>query len=241
MKHFYLLITTFLLTAAQAGAQSSLSQLAGFDARDIRAFAEVPPPERVEDESSSTADFDFVVRGEADADPDGVLFDPFTSKGPADASRIPYLALARAEAEAQGVDLALVLSVIQKESSFNPRAYNKSSGATGLMQLLPSTARWLGLRDTAQLTTPAVNIKYGVKYLKYLWGEFGEGDFAALTAEAVAARPAQMTIAAYNAGPGNVRKYDGVPPFKETRNYVVKVTQYFSDYKALLAAAVPAP
>lgn len=238
MKRIFLLIPALFLGGA-AAAQTAVSQLPGIDSRDLRAFAEVPPPELLPDESSPSADFDFFVRGEADADPDAELFNPFDSRTPADASRIPYLALARAEAEAQGVDLALVLSVIQKESSFNPRAYNRTSGATGLMQLLPSTARWLGLRDTTQLTTPAVNIKYGVKYLKYLWGEFGEGDFSALTPESVAARPAQMTIAAYNAGPGNVKKYDGVPPFKETRNYVVKVTQYFADYEALLA--VPAP
>jgi len=232
MKSLFLLAAALFLAPAAARAQYAYSQLPGIDSRDMKAFAEVPPPTLVE--TGADDDFDFVVRGDADEDPDAQLFDPFDGKSAPDAARIPYLETARKEAEAQGVDVALVLAVIQKESSFNPRAYNKGSGATGLMQVLPSTARWLGLRDTSTLSQPAVNIKYGVKYIKYLWGEFGQGDSAALTPEMVAARPAQMVIAAYNAGPGNVRKYDGVPPFKETRNYVVKVTQYFGSYKALL-------
>jgi soluble lytic murein transglycosylase-like protein len=241
MKTISTLVTVLLLAASAAGA-NSFSQLAGYGG-DAAAPEPVAAPEIMEDPSSPTAEFDFLVRGEADYDADAELFNPFRTaeKAAGAAKPIPYLDLARAEAQAQGVDLALVLAIIQKESSFNRKAYNKSSGATGLMQLLPSTAKWMGLKDTSQLTNAAVNIKYGVKYMKYLWGEFGEGSPASLTAETLGRKSSQMSLAAYNAGPGNVRKYNDVPPFKETRNYVKLVTEYFSDYKGLLSDLPPAP
>lgn len=243
MKSLLALIPALLLAAAAARAQS-FAELS-----DLAPGTETPAPapaagvEILEDPSSPTAEFDFLVRGEAEHEPGAVLFNPFRTeeKAAGSAAAVPFLEIARAEAQAQGVDLALILAVIQKESSFNPRAYNKTSGATGLMQVLPSTAKWMGCKDTSKLSTPSVNIKYGVKYLKYLWGEFGEGSPASLTAQAVALRSSQMAIAAYNAGPGNVRKYDGVPPFKETRDYVKKVTAWFSDYKDLLSDLPAAP
>lgn len=243
MKSSLALIPALLLAAAAARAQS-YQELSGL-ASGAEAAAAAPEavPEIIEDPSSPTAESDFLVRGEAEHEPGAVLFSLYSleEKALGAAPKIPYLELARAEAQAQGMDAALILAVIQKESSFDPKAYNSKSGATGLMQVLPSTAKWLGLKDTSKLSTPAVNIKYGVKYLKYLWGEFGEGSPAALTAETLAARPSQMSIAAYNAGPGNVRKYDGVPPFKETRNYVKKVTAYFADYKQHLSDLPAAP
>jgi soluble lytic murein transglycosylase-like protein len=234
MKRILILLPALLLAAAAARAQS-FSELAGF-AGDAPAPVPEAGIEILEDPSSPTAEFDFLVRDEAEQEPGAELFNPFRTaeKTAGAAPRIPYLDLARAEAQAQGVDLALVLAVIQKESSFNPKAHS-SYDARGLMQLLPSTAKWLGLKDTSQLYTPAVNIKYGVKYLKYLWGEFGEGSLAPLTAQTISLKTSQMALAAYNAGPGNVRKYNDVPPFKETRSYVKKVTQYFSNYKELLS------
>lgn len=241
MKTLSNLAAVLLLAASAAGAQS-FPQLAacGGEAAEPEA---VTAPEILEDPSSPTAEFDFLVRGEAEHEADAELFNPFrpATKAAGAAKPIPYLDIARAEAEAQGVDLALILAMIQKESSFNRKAYNKNSGATGLMQLLPSTAKWMGLKDTTQLTNAAVNIKYGVKYLKYLWGEFGEGSPAALTAEAMGLKSSRMAVAAYNAGPGNVRKYNDVPPFKETRNYVKLVTEYFSNYKQLLSDPPAAP
>lgn len=243
MKSLLALIPALLLAAAAARAES-FSELSGLTpAQETASPAPEPGIEILEDPSSPTAEFDFLVRGEAEHEPGAVLFNPFRTeeKAAGSAAAIPFLEIARAEAQAQGVDLALVLAVIQKESSFNPRAYNSGSGATGLMQLLPSTAKWMGCKDTSKLTTPSVNIKYGVKYLKYLWGEFGEGSPASLTAAAMALKTSQMAIAAYNAGPGNVRKYNGVPPFKETKDYVKKVTAWFPDYKELLSDLPAAP
>ncbi len=164
------------------------------------------------------------------------LFDPFSSAKSlyTDKSKIPYLMTATAQAKALGVDLDLVLAVIQQESGFDPKA-KSSAGACGLMQLLPDTAKWLGLKDTSQIWKPEVNIKYGTKYLKYLWGEFGEGSPAEISKEAIDLNTSQMAVAAYNAGPGNVRKYKGVPPFKETKAYVRIITSNFKHYTDLLA------
>ncbi|PKM97644.1 MAG: hypothetical protein CVU79_07350 [Elusimicrobia bacterium HGW-Elusimicrobia-3] len=238
----YFLPAILLCAAAPAGAQS-ISQLEEYgDAACIEVPAAAPVSAEEElDPEALRADFDFLVKPEAEHEPGAELYLPWEedgglSKSVSGAKPIPFLAEARAEAEAQGVDLALVLAVIQKESTFNPKA-RSSAGAVGLMQLLPSTARWLGLKDTSKLTTPAVNIKYGVKYLKFLWGEFGDKEPADLSPEDLARKASRMSIAAYNAGQGNVRKYDDVPPFKETRNYVSKVTEYFAYYEGRLATA----
>ena len=82
------------------------------------------------------------------------------------------------------------------------------------MQLMPKTGRWMGARD---LTNPVQNIAAGAKYLKYLSTQFKGNE--------------TKVIAAYNAGEGNVRRFGGVPPFKETRNYVKKVRNYEGDFK----------
>jgi soluble lytic murein transglycosylase-like protein len=83
------------------------------------------------------------------------------------------------------------------------------------MQLVPRTGRWMGARD---LTNPAQNIAAGTKYLKYLHERFDGNE--------------TKMIAAYNAGEGNVKRFGGVPPFKETRKYVVKVKNYEKEYKS---------
>lgn len=232
-----LLLSALTLAAPAAAAAQSLSQLEGYAGADS-SMAPLPAPEpvAVENPYSPTASFDFLVRPDAEHEPGAELFNPFrmADKSAGGSPKIPYLDLARAEAEAQGVDLALVLAVIQKESSFNPKA-KSSVGAVGLMQLMPDTAKWLGLKDTSKLTTPAVNIKYGVKYLKMLWDEFATTAPADISEAEIKTKASQMAIAAYNAGQGNVRKYDDVPPFKETKNYVKKVTEYFSAYEDLLA------
>ncbi len=223
-----------------AGAQS-FSQLSDSMASDLAA----PPAPQVSAIQGETAgpddsqqSVDFLIRPEASHEPGAELFNPWrlAEKSATDTNKIPkipFLELARAEAKANGMDLALVLAVIQKESSFDPKAHS-SVGALGLMQLMPATAKWLGLKNTSQLTDPAVSIKYGVKYLKYLWDKFSEDSPADLSDEAMKKKTSQMAIAAYNAGQGNVRKYNDVPPFKETRNYVKKVTEYFSYYSDIL-------
>jgi soluble lytic murein transglycosylase-like protein len=125
------------------------------------------------------------------------------------ANEIPFGRLIHEKSEKYGVDPALVAAVIEQESHFRPRA-RSHVGATGLMQLMPRTGRWMGARN---LYDPEQNIDAGVKYIKYLDGRFN-GDLT-------------KTLAAYNAGEGNVQKYRGVPPFRETRQYVKKVMQNY--------------
>jgi soluble lytic murein transglycosylase-like protein len=126
------------------------------------------------------------------------------------AAEIPYGELIHEKAEKYDVDPALVAAVIEQESRFRRRAVSPV-GAKGLMQLMPRTGRWMGASD---LYDPEQNVDAGVKYIKYLQKRF-DGNLT-------------KTIAAYNAGEGNVMRYRGVPPFRETRTYVKKVMQNYN-------------
>jgi len=116
----------------------------------------------------------------------------------------PYADLFRSAARKYGVDARLLASVAKHESSFNPKAVSPA-GAQGLMQLMPGTARGLGVDDPFD---PAQAIDGAARMLRSLLKEFGRTDLA---------------LAAYNAGPGAVRKYDGIPPYRETQNYVRRI------------------
>jgi soluble lytic murein transglycosylase-like protein len=124
-----------------------------------------------------------------------------------------FYPIIHAVADKYRVDSALVKAIIMAESSYNPGAISKR-GAKGLMQLMPSTAASLGVKD---LFDPEENITGGVKYLKKLLKKF-EGNL-------------RLAVAAYNAGVRKVRKYKGIPPFKATRYYVEKVLGYYHYYK----------
>ncbi|HWT95643.1 MAG TPA: lytic transglycosylase domain-containing protein [Solirubrobacteraceae bacterium] len=126
----------------------------------------------------------------------------------------PYAAEISAAAAKHGVDPALLTALIKQESGFNPNA-RSPAGASGLCQLMPGTAAGLGVTDP---TDPAQAIEGGAKYLAQQLKAFG-GD-------------PEKALAAYNAGPGAVSKYGGVPPFAETQNYVKKVMAYAEAYRA---------
>ncbi len=128
---------------------------------------------------------------------------------PADIDR-----LVSANADAAGVDKALIKAVILNESGFNPNA-TSATNAQGLMQLEPATAAGLGVADSYD---PEQNVRGGTRYLKALLERF-HGDL-------------RLAVAAYNAGPGAVEKYGGVPPYVETQRYVGNVLDSYRQYKA---------
>ncbi|MCP4657999.1 MAG: lytic transglycosylase domain-containing protein [bacterium] len=122
---------------------------------------------------------------------------------------IPYGAAIRQAAERHGVDGLLLAAMVEVESSFKPRVVSHR-GAVGLMQVMPATA---GSDNRTRLLDPEFNLDAGARYLRRLLERY-EGDLA-------------LALAAYNAGPGNVRRYGGLPPFRETRRYVEKVLELY--------------
>ena len=141
----------------------------------------------------------------------------------------PYATEIDAAAGKYNVDPALLRGLIRQESNFNANA-TSPAGARGLTQLMPGTAAALGVDPSV----PAQAIEGGAKYLRQQLDRFG-GD------------PAKA-LAAYNAGPGAVQRYGGVPPYAETQNYVRKVMGYAAEYRqaapagaSAAAATVPSP
>jgi len=110
-----------------------------------------------------------------------------------------------------GVDEKVIKSVILTESAANEKAVSKVK-AKGLMQLMDSTAADMGVNDVFD---PKENIQGGTKYLSQMFRQY-DGDL-------------ELALAAYNAGPGNVEKYNGVPPFEETKNYIARVKNYINN------------
>jgi Transglycosylase SLT domain len=131
---------------------------------------------------------------------------PVTSAG-------PYANLIHAAAQKHGLDEDLIVRVIAMESNFNPRAVSRRQ-ALGLMQLLPQTAAHYSIAD---IFDPAQNIDAGAHYLKDLLTRY-RGDLT-------------LALAAYNAGPEMVERYGGIPPFRETQNYVRQITSKMAHEK----------
>ena len=127
----------------------------------------------------------------------GLAFDPSILQ------RTPFGEVITAVSQAHGVDPMLVRALIQVESNYRPRA-RSNKGAMGLMQLMPATAREYKVRNPYD---PKANIAAGVKHLKGLIDRWG----------------VELALAAYNAGEGAVKRFNGIPPYRETRNYVSKI------------------
>lgn len=129
-------------------------------------------------------------------------------------NRNAYDAYILASASRHGVDPALMKAMMHSESAFNPNA-RSPVGAQGLMQLMPATARRFKVNNA---WNPSENIEGSAKYIAWLMKRFNNN--------------VEYAVAGYNAGEGNVDKYNGIPPFKETRNYVKSVmSRYHSLYK----------
>ncbi len=114
--------------------------------------------------------------------------------------RSDFIPHAREAARRYGIPEDLFLRLVQQESGWNPRA-RSHKGATGLAQLMPGTAAKLGVNPH----DPVQNLQGGARYLRMMYNQFGNW---------------RLALAAYNAGPGAVQKYKGIPPYRETRNYV---------------------
>lgn len=119
--------------------------------------------------------------------------------------------LIQSEANKAGLDPSLVKALVQTESGFNPQA-TSPVGAQGLMQLMPGTAKSLGVDNPLD---PVQNVQGGTQYLKSMLQRF---------------HSVPMALAAYNAGPTAVERYDGIPPFAETQNYVNRVLELQQQY-----------
>ena len=131
-------------------------------------------------------------------------------------TRVPYGAIIYREARRNNLAPELVAAMVHTESDFRPRLVSNKS-AQGLMQIVPETARVLGIANPFD---PEQNIAAGTKYFRYLLRRYNGNE--------------RMALAAYNAGPTNVARFGGVPPFPETQSYIEKVNARRSRYRARL-------
>ncbi len=172
-----------------------------------------PEPESVLTQESFSTEVEVAVAGAETASerllvPDGAIV--FES--------VPFHGIIVQVAGRYEVDPHLIRAIIFAESGYNPRAKSKK-GARGLMQLMPSTAKSLGVED---IYDPEENIDGGVRYFRSLLDRFDDD--------------VQLALAAYNAGSRHVRNYDGVPPFRATQLYVKKVLKFHKLFKAEMVA-----
>ncbi len=155
--------------------------------------------------------------GDALPEPDTPAPDPDPQPAPPSSglNGVPYRTLILRYAKQRGLDPAFVAAIVRAESSFNPRA-RSPVGARGLMQLMPATARGMGA-SVAKLYDPETSIRFGTLYLTHV--------------RAVVGRSTRLIAAGYNAGPGAVKQYGGVPPYAETQAYVRRVAAFHAAYR----------
>lgn len=135
---------------------------------------------------------------------------------------VPFAAEIAHAADTHALDRLLFTALVRQESNFQP-AVTSHSGARGLTQLMPGTARMLGLRVTRRVderTNPVLNLDAGARYLRQQLDTFGD---------------VRLALAAYNAGPGAVRRSRGIPRYRETRQYVRLVLRHMAGYRLELA------
>jgi soluble lytic murein transglycosylase-like protein len=171
--------------------------------------------------ASGSASFASALQSATNSTPDGsasltsagITTSPISTSSSLPAGT-PYAAEITAAATANGIDPALLAGLVKQESGFNPNA-GSGAGARGLTQLMPSTAAGLGVNNVLD---PVQSLNAGAKYLKQQLDTFG-GDVT-------------KALAAYNAGPGAVQRFGGVPPYSETQNYVRIVQANAAAYQA---------
>ena len=186
------------------------------------AAAPVATPAGATTAAGGSGDFAARLASVAGADLTGASSAGASATGAAGAGApTPFKAEIDAAAANYHVDPALLRGLVRQESNFNPNA-TSPAGARGLTQLMPGTAAALGV----DASVPAQAIEGGAKYLRQMLDRFGNDPTKAL--------------AAYNAGPGAVARYGGVPPYAETQNYVRKVMAYAAEYRQAAPAAAAA-
>lgn len=164
--------------------------------------------------SATTSDFSSALQAASTAGQTQAAYPAGTSASSESASQAgSYEGMIAQAAQRYGLDPAVLHGLIQQESGFDPNSQS-SAGAAGLTQLMPGTASSLGVANPLD---PGESIEGGARYLSQLMGQFGGNTTEAL--------------AAYNAGPGAVQQYGGVPPYAETQSYVSKVLGYAEAYR----------